>query len=437
VGVLDGVFSLLDKSLLGREETSDEESRFVMLETIHEYATEKLKERGEYAELRAAHAAYFLALAEEAAPEIEGPDQVSWMDRLEAEHDNLRAALSWSLESGDAETALRIGGALWWFWVARGHFSEGRRWLASGLSGGEAAPAGVRARALLALGDLALRQGDYTRAVEDLEASLALYREAGDRRGKAHSLNILGWIAAEWDDLERAEGLLEESLALSREAGTARDISSVLNALSVLYVNRSDYTHAATLQEECLSLAREAGDIRSISLFTYNLAVFAAESGEYERAETFVREAQERHRELREGTADALANILLGFLALSRNNLDRAEEFCVEAMRILQEIAKLPEMHYALDVLAGIAAARGGYLEAARLWGAAAGSREANGIPWPPDERKLIAPHIAAARTRLDDAVWEEEWQKGRSMTLDQAVGYALEGVGGRAIEQG
>jgi predicted ATPase len=136
----DGVESLLEKSLLRQEEGPEGEPRFVMLETIHEYTTEKLEESGEYQELRASHAAYFVALAEKAAPEIEGPDQVSWMERLEAEHDNLRAALSWSLKARDMETALRIGGALWWFWVVRGHPSESRRWLASDLSGGRPLP---------------------------------------------------------------------------------------------------------------------------------------------------------------------------------------------------------------------------------------------------------------------------------------------------------
>jgi predicted ATPase/class 3 adenylate cyclase len=433
----DGVESLLEKSLLRQEEGPDEEPRFVMLETIHEYATEKLKESGEYQELRASHAAYFVALAEVAAPEIEGPDQVSWMDRLEAEHDNLRAALSWSLETKDAESALRIGGALWWFWVVRGHPNESRRWLAAGLSGGEAAPSSVRARALLAAGDLALRQGDYTRAVEDLQESLALYREAKDRRGEAYALSILGWIASERDDLERARELLKESLALSRAAGTARDVSVVLNAVATLELYRGEYELAATIAEEGLSLAREAGDVRSIAIYTINLALTAPVTGEYERAEMFGLEAREMHRELGDVSGVALANILLGYVALSRNDLDRAEELCVEAVRIYWERAQIPSMDFALDVLASVAAARGEIRGAARLWGVAAASREVTDIPWMPEERAMIEPHIDAARTRLDEATWQEEWEKGRSMPLDQAVSHVLEGVGDRAMEQG
>ncbi len=433
----DAVESLLEKSLLRQEEGPDEEPRFVMLETIHEYATEKLKEGGEYEELRASHVAYFVAFAEEAEPEIEGPDQVSWMERLEADHDNLRAALSWSLERKDAESALRIGGALWWFWVVRGHPTESRRWLVAGLTGGETAPVGVRARALLAVGDLALRQGDYTRAVEDLEASLSLYREAKDRRGEAYALSILGWIASERNELERARELLEESLALSREAGTARDVSIVLNAVATLELYRGEYELAATIAEEGLSLAREAGDVRSIAMYTMNLALTAPVTGEYERAEMFGREAREMHRELGDVSGVALANILLGYVALSRNDLDRAEELCVAAVRIFWERGQIPGMDFALDVLASVAASRGEIRGAARLWGVAAASREAIDIPWMPEERAMIEPHIDVARTRLDEATWREEWEKGRSMTLDQAVSHVLEGVGDRAMEQG
>jgi predicted ATPase/class 3 adenylate cyclase len=432
----EGVSSLLDKSLLRQEEGPEGEPRFVMLETIHEYARERLQDSGEAEEIGRAHIRYFLALAEEAAPELTGADQVSWMDRLEAEHDNFRAALSRSLEPGDAESALRIGGALWRFWNVRGHFSEGRHWLGTGLSGGGAAPVGVRGEASLGLGYLELRQGDYVRAVEDLEASLSLYREVGDRRGEAYALCFLGWIALDRSDLQRAEALLEESLALSRAAGTARDVSVALNALAMLNVYRGDYARASAMQEESLSLAREASDVQYIAILAYNTGFAAAITGEYERAEALVRESQELFREVGDRGMAPLANSRLGFLALSRNDPDRAEELCVEAISELQEQAQTPGMDFALDVLASVAAARGGIRRAARLWGGVAGYREATGAPWLLEERAIIEPRIDAARSRLEEAVWQEEWEKGRSMTLDQAVGYALEVSEGRAMEQ-
>jgi predicted ATPase/class 3 adenylate cyclase len=427
VDSFEGVSSLLDKSLLRQEEGPEGEPRFVMLETIHEYAREKLQESGEAEVIGRAHTEYFLALAEEAEPELVGTDQVSWMDVLEAEHDNLRAALSRSLEAGDSGSALRIGGALWRFWNVRGHFSEGRRWLTAGLSGEGAAALSLRARASLGLGYLELRQGDYPRAVEDLEVSHSLYREIGDRRGEAYALCFLGWIALDRNEFDRAEELLEESLALSRAAGTARDVSVSLNALAMLKVYRGDHERATAMQEECLSLAREAGDVQIIAVLTYNLGFTAAMTGEYERAEAFVREAQALFREVGDRGMAPLASNRLGFLALSQDDPDRAEELCVEAIRDLQEQAQIPGIDFALEILGGVAASRGEIRRAARLWGAVAGYRDATGAPWIPEERAMIEAHIDAARPRLEEATWREEWEKGRSMTLDQAVEYALE----------
>jgi predicted ATPase len=427
VDTFEGVSSLLDKSLLRQEEGPEDEPRFVMLETIHEYARERLVESGEAEEIGRAHTEYFLALAEEAEPELTGANQVLWMDRLEAEHDNFRVALARSLETGEAESALRIGGALWRFWNVRGYFSEGRRWLGTGLSEGGTAPSSVKARASLGLGYLELRQGDYVRAVEDLEASLSLYREVGDRRGEAYALCFLGWIALDRSELQRAEALLEESLALSRAAGTPRDVSVALNALAMLHVYRGAYASATAMQEESLSLAREASDVQIIAILTYNIGFAAAITAEYERAEAFIREAQELFREVGDRGMAPLAKSRLGFLALSRNDPERAEELCVEAIRELQEQAQIPGIDFALDVLASVAAARGGIRRAARLWGGVAGYREATGTPWLLEERAIIEPRIDATRSRLEETAWQEEWEKGRSMTPDQAVRYALE----------
>jgi len=433
----DGVSSLVDKSLLTQEEGPDGEPRFVMLETIHEYAREKLRESGEAEEIARVHAEYFLALAEEAEPQLTGPEQVEWMERLEAEHDNLRAALSRLLEAGEPGSALRIGGAVWRFWNVRGYLSEGRRWLESGLSGGEGSPLGVRAKASLGLGYLALMQGDYTHAVESLQRSLNLYREAQDRRGAAYALCFLGWVAADRNELDRAERLLEESLTLSRAAGTPRDVSVALNALAMLEVYRGDYERAGAMQEECLTLAREAGDVQIIAVLTYNLGLTAVMTGEYERAEAVYEEAHELFWEVGDRDMAALANNRLGFLALSRDDPDRAEGLCAGAMRELHERARIPGLDFALDVLAGVAAARGEIRRAARLWGAASATREVNNIPWLPEEREMIELYIDAARSLLDEATWHEEREKGRSMTLDQAVSYALEGVSASAAEQG
>jgi predicted ATPase/class 3 adenylate cyclase len=184
VDVLDGVSSLVDKSLLRQEEEEGGEPRFVMLETIYEYAREKLENSGEAETIKRAHAEYFLALAEKAEPKLTTAEQGAWLERLETEHDNLRAALSWSLGRKDQELALRLGGALWRFWFLRSHLSEGLQWLGEVLSlrGGFTA---LRAKALNGAGDLVWSQGNYDRAKELYEESLALSRQLGDKRGIA------------------------------------------------------------------------------------------------------------------------------------------------------------------------------------------------------------------------------------------------------------
>jgi predicted ATPase/class 3 adenylate cyclase len=427
VDALDGVSSLLDKSLLVREETSEEESRFVMLETIHEFAREMLQESGEAAEVSRLHAEYFLTFAEEAEPELEGPDQVAWMERLEADLDNFRAALSWLLEVGEAELALRIGAALSLFWRIRGHLSEGRRWLSEGLSGGDPAPAGVRARAMLVLGDLAWKQGDYPQGEEKLEASLALCREAGDRRGEAQALNSLGFIASEHNDLERAEKLLEESLALGRKASMPVVINSALNSLAALAAYRNDYARATVLLEEGLGIARAAGDVRGIAIHTTSLGATAVVTGEFERAEALLQQGREMFWKLGDWLHVSVADLNLGNLALARNDFDLAEKQGLKVILDLQERADVFGIDGALDILASVTASRGEIRRAARIWGGVEGYRDARDIPWAPDEREMIEPRIDAARTRLDEADWTMAWEEGRAMTLDQAVDYALE----------
>jgi tetratricopeptide (TPR) repeat protein len=197
----EGISSLLDKSLIRQEEGVGGEPRFVMLETVHEFAREKLEQSGEAEEIRRVHAQYFLTLAEEAFPELRGPNQLEWLERLErleAEHDNMRAALSCAFERKEVEVALRLGGALWWFWWMRGYYSEGRRWLEEALAmDGRGSPE-VRAMALAGTGALASAQGDLDRAREACEEGLELLAHEETREAREAKLNLLvclGWVA--------------------------------------------------------------------------------------------------------------------------------------------------------------------------------------------------------------------------------------------------
>src|SRR5205085_1994646 len=224
--------------------------------------------RGEAEVLRGRHAAYYLALAEQAEPALTGAEQAGWLERLEREHNNLRAALRWAQDGGEGEIGSRLAAALWRFWYVRGHLSEGRTWLESFLGPATSRPtsaeqgtgsAATQARALIGAGVLANIQGDYARAAAWCDDSLSLYRNLGDQRGMAMALNILGDIAAKRGDDARALALSEESLAVYRELGDRRGVAVALNNLGAVLLHRGDHARAAVLCAESLAVNRELG----------------------------------------------------------------------------------------------------------------------------------------------------------------------------------
>ena len=300
VDTFDGVSSLLDKSLLRQEEGPNGEPRFVMLETIHEYAREKLQESAEAEEVRRLHAEYFLSLAEVAFPELRGPDQLEWLERLEAEHDNMRAALTWALGRKEAEVALRLGGALWWFWWMRGHNSEGRRWLEEALAiEGRGSPE-VRAMALAGAGELATSQGDLDRAKEVCEEGLELLLHEGREASEAKLclLAFLGWVALEREEYEQAKQLYDEGLALSRQMRDTWWLANSLSNVAVGSHSLGDYEKATELYEESMDLFRVQGDRRRLATCLNNLAMVLCSQGELGRAAQLTEESVALLREL-------------------------------------------------------------------------------------------------------------------------------------------
>jgi len=288
--VLDLLSGLVDKSLVVGVGTGGV-ARYRMLEPIRQYALEKLAEGGEAGEVRGRHAAFFLDLAEEAEPELSGPEQSSWVEGLEADHDNLRDTLAWLLERGEPGTGLRFGGALWRFWYARGYLSEGIRWLEEALAGGDLAAAPARVKALEGMGWLLQQQGDPERAKVSYEEMLKLSRVLGDKGNVATALNSLGTLAAYHGDHERARVLLEENLTVLRELGDERNTVTmlkrfhVLGLLGILALNEErDLARATALWEEGLALVREAGDAYLIGTMLSNLAYAALLRYDLERA---------------------------------------------------------------------------------------------------------------------------------------------------------
>jgi predicted ATPase/transcriptional regulator with XRE-family HTH domain len=418
--VLDGLGRLVDHSLVQRRGedgvATASEPRIGMLHVIREYALERLEasDGGREAEaLRLAHAAYFLALAERAEPELTGPEATLWLDRLEREHDNLRAALGWARTGGQSgvETGLRLVAALWRFWWARGHVREGQAWVEELLAREmtqrpglvtaapeEVADAGTgdalrtgaavdrRVGALLAGSSLALWLGEHAQAQTWLEQAGTLGRATGDRRTMADVLNSLGLLAGQRGDHEQAAARFAESLALMRALDNRRGIAVTLNNLADVALFQGALERATVAFTEALALARELGDRDHIAMCLQNLGAVARKRGAIAQAEALQREALALFRDLGE------------------------PHHCTEALE-------------QLGATAGVA--RQGE-RAARLLGAATAVRRTLDTPQPLLERAETDEAVAFARADLGEPRWAAAFAAGQALSLEQAIAEAL-----------
>ncbi|HEX6482055.1 MAG TPA: LuxR C-terminal-related transcriptional regulator, partial [Ktedonobacteraceae bacterium] len=463
---LDTVASLVDKSLLQQvEQQVGEESRFMMLETIREYALESLEALGETEAARKAHAAYFLRLTEEAEQGMAGPQQAVLLERLEQEHDNLRAAMQWSLEqAGEGKAiALRLGGALYSFWYGRAYFSEGRDFLERALSRSDEVAAPVRAKALYAASQLHKVLGSLDRAEALCEESLALYRELADPLGIANCLHLLADIAWDRGDLAVARALGEESLLLFREGGDKGSIADVLHHLGTLAVEQGEYARGRDLLTESLTINRELGNIRTMADSLLNLArLYHVSGSNLAQAHTLLDESLTLSREVGDKEEIAFCLNLWGILALSEGDTASARSLNEQALALFREmqqprgtalslyaLAKVATVggdyarsqalyeqgvgvaHKAggkrmiptgLEGLAAAVAAQGNHVWAAHLWGAAEALREALGTPFPPVEHVSYNRAVTAARTQFGEQAFARAWAEGRMMTLEQIL---------------
>jgi predicted ATPase/DNA-binding SARP family transcriptional activator/DNA-binding CsgD family transcriptional regulator len=401
--VLDPLSQLVDKSLVVLEEGEhDGALRYTMLEPVRQYARQKLRESGEEDSVQTRHAGFFLALAEEAEPQMSGPEQEAWLRKLEREHANLRVALAWALDPSDSikpsehrtEVGLRLAGALGRFWGVYGP-GEGLRWLEEGLAKGSAAPRGALAKALYEAGWIELFQGNYERAIALLEKGLTLFRELGDKRGVATSLVNLGFAALHLGDKERAAALRHEVEALRREPLDRFTLAWLTTFLGLTALYEGDYERSGALATESLAIYRELGDKRGVSL----------------------------------------CHIDLGFIELIRGNHELAATLLEESVRVLRGSEDKFCLAYGIFGLAAVAGAREEPVRAARLWGAAEALREQIGVV-SLTHLELDAfdyeGRVSAARNMLgDEGAWEAAFAQGKAMSTEEAVEYALsqEGV--------
>jgi predicted ATPase len=426
--VLEGLAELADQSLLRSEEQPDGDVRLMLLETIREYGLERLDAAEEAATTRDRHLAWCVALAEEAAPHLLGPEQGRWLVRLEVEHDNLRAALGWSLRSGgDPALGLRLAGALWRFWQTRGYLTEGRGWLEEALASDQPAPSAARARALDGAGNLAETQGDYGQAIAFYEEALALRRGLGDKQGIAGSLNDLGNVAYWQGDYGRALALHEQSLALKRELGDRSDIAISLNNLGLAAYRQGDYDRAAALYEESLALKRALGNTRGIAVSLHNLGAVASSQADYARAAALHEESLALTRELGDSYGIAILLNNLGNVAGWQGDHERAIALLREALLRSRDLGARELMAEALEGLAWVAAAGRQAQRAARFGGAAEALREALGVPLLPEQQADHDQAVQAMRAMLGEGDFAAAWAEGRALPLEAAIGLALE----------
>lgn len=426
--ILDLLTSLCDKSLAVADQ-NDGDSRFRLAETVRQYARERLLESGGGEAVRERHRNHFLALAEEAEPKLMGAEQAEWLERLEVEHENLRAGLDWSLVAAESAGGLRLCGALWRFWWTRGHLSEGREWCARVLGKAEAEErTPERAKVLYAAGAMAYYQGDYPPARARSEESLAIRRQLGDRKGMASSLNILGNVALGQGDFASARALFEESLAIDRELGDRRGIAAMLSNLGNVAYEQADYPAARALHEESLAIIRELGDRGGIAIILACLGLAACGEKDYPAARRRLEESLAIGRELGDRLAMASSLTFLGYLADEQGDFAPALALYQEGLAIQRELGDMGGVPASLEGLAAVVAALGKALCAVRIWGAAERLREEIGSPLSPNELPGYDRRVAAARSVLgDDAAFDRAWREGRALTLTRAIELALE----------
>jgi len=463
--VLNQLASLIDKSLLQRTEQGEDELRLGMLESIREYGLERLTASGEAEATRQAHAMYYLALAEEAQVELSGPRQAAWLERLEGEHDNLRAVVRWSLEPAEdtaqrREILLRLGSALVEFWHVRGHYSEGRNILESALAGSEGVVAPLRVKALGAAAMLVTMQGDAERATILVEESLALSRAIGDTPGVAQALYLLGHAAWLQGDLSRAGALLQESTELCRTIDDRDSLAYTLYNLANLARYQGEYAKARALLEESqalfrerankrgmalallldaelrfaahrdptlihplleqsLALFKELGDKDGLALHCYVFGHIILSQGDASTARSLLEESLTFYRDL--GDRQRMAQVLVGLAKVEvyQGDLATAHTLYEESLSVARVGYKL-DITSALEGLANVVAAQGKFAWAARLWGAAEALRDAMGAPLPPLERPEYERATVAARTALGAEAFTAMWAEGKTMTLEQ-----------------
>ena len=470
--VINLLGQLINKSLVtvgARSEDSETATRYGMLQTIREYALEKLDESGEAEPVHQHHRDYFVEFAEQAEPKLKGAQQLEWINHLDVEYDNLQAALHWSKESGDAETTLRLAGTLVLFWTRRSYLSEGRAWLEQALDAVVSVTPSTQAKALYGAATLARAQGDFSAAREFVEQSIVLWRRLGtpgkqglgyslillgsldrdqgdpttarslieesvaifleqrDVWGLAWALSGLGMVIRDLEDYDRARSTIEESVALWREQGDLWGLAEALQYLGLVAYRLGDYKKAYSLTEESLTIRRRLGDKQSIAYSVHNLGVFTLAQGDTDRARPFFMQDLVLFQEVGDRSGTALALQYQGLLALLQNDDVQAQTFLEQGLALARETGPRWFSGNYMLWMAGIAVNRGQLERATRLCSAAKDKLANSASFWDAFERGYYERIVGLARTSLGEEAFALAEAEGKAMTIEQAIAYALD----------
>jgi tetratricopeptide (TPR) repeat protein len=396
-----------------------------MLETIREFALERLEQRGEVEALRRWYVEYFLTLAEAAEPELAGPRQVAWLARIDRDHDNLRTAFGWSIEHNQIETALRLAGALTWFWFTRSDWNEGRRWFEAALARSEGASRVSLAKALLGAGQLATFQNDHAHAYRRCEQAYALYLELDDRRGAAWALFFLSIAAQDQSDFARSEAAASESLALRRSIADRRGIAYSLHGAGEAALYAGEFARAMELCDESLALFRAIGDTYGISLSLICTAEAAYATGDYDRANKLCQECLHVNHELGDRRGTGLTLEVLGRVTRAQGDAIVARSLFARALFLLKDAGDRWSVARCIESIAVMCVDSDAW-RAARLFGFAEALRQSISLPQTYLDRSRCEHAVAAAHAQLGTTSFEAMWAGGRKLTLAQAIEEAL-----------
>lgn len=430
--VMDCLTGLADHSLVVVE-SENGEVRYRLLETVREYGKERLRERGDESSwLRAKHRAYFLHLIQDVAPHLTGREQATWLDKLERDHDNFRAALDGCMEDGTQE-AIRIGlqlsGDLHRFWVQRGHASEGYRRYVTLLSLDNGEPTSERGRALFGAGILTRSLADFTAAREMLGEALTIYRQTGNLRAQASTLNVLSDIASTQGNHWGARTLLEEALPLCREVGHRPTEASILHNLGNICGQQGNFPESRTYHEQALALSQEIGDLAVEASILNSLGVVADLQKDFPAAKVWFEQALVRNRELGDSRQVVVNLYNLAAYAENLGDFAQAEDYFRQALLLSRELGASRSRRLIAYLLRGMAKTLVIHSpeRSARLFGASDFLMEVIGIPQDDEDHAEYKKIETALHAALSEQRYTTLWEEGRILSIEQAVSVALE----------